>query len=384
MELPPGTKKLKRMKKRLDELHRKIKHARKKKHDGLIHKGNSLRRAIDELKPGTKPEPVPKPEWTFMEHERAFGGAYRSYRVNGRPKIDIDTFFSRIREKLIDLIKRELTDLNSARVQTTTWIRFIKDDDRGELAFNSRMTDVHLGSGLDAIVDGMIAHIKTQIENPALLNSRFRFDEILFPDVNFHRLNLTRGSFYLPLPDWLARKKEIISPQNDDEECFKWSVMAALKWADIESHPERVSNLRKFVDNYDWSELKFLVSIKDIGVFETNNNVSVNVLVAEDREIYIHRKLNYRRNLEINLMLISEGDRWHYTAIKSLSRLLASRNSKHHSKQHFYMNCLQGFTLESSRDEHYGYCNDNETGKVEMPSKGLTVEFYDGQNQLKA
>ena len=38
---------------------------------------------------------------------------------------------------------------------------------------------------------------------------------------------------------------------NDDEECFKWSVIAALKWTDIKSNPERVSNLRKFADNYD-------------------------------------------------------------------------------------------------------------------------------------
>ena len=106
----------------------------------------------------------------------------------------------------------------------TTWIRFIKDNDRVELAFNSRMTNVHQGSDLDQIVDEMIAHMKTQIENPALLNSRFRFDEVLFLDANFHQLNLTRGSSYLPLPDWLARKKAIINSQNDDEECFKWAV----------------------------------------------------------------------------------------------------------------------------------------------------------------
>ena len=82
-------------------------------------------------------------------------------------------------------------------------------------------------------------------------------------------------------------------------------------------------------------------------------------------------------------MLISEDDRWHYTAIKSLSRLLASKNSKHHGEQYFCTNCLQGFTLESSRDEHYGYCNDNETIRVEMPKKGSTIEFYYGQNQFK-
>ena len=80
----------------------------------------------------------------------------------------------------------------------TTWIRFARDEDRVELAFNSRMTDVHQGSDLDQIVDRMIAHMKTQIENPVLLNSRFRFYEVLFLDINFHWLNLTRGSSYLP------------------------------------------------------------------------------------------------------------------------------------------------------------------------------------------
>ena len=92
----------------------------------------------------------------------------------------------------------------------TIWIRFIKDDDRVELAFNSRMTNVHLASDLEQIVDEMVGHMETQIENPALLNSRFRFDDVLFLDANFHWLRLTRGSSYLPLPDWLARKKAIM------------------------------------------------------------------------------------------------------------------------------------------------------------------------------
>ena len=51
--------------------------------------------------------------------------------------------------------------------------------------------------------------------------------------------------------------------------------------------PQRVSNLRKFVDNYDWSGLKFPVSIKDIGTFETKNNISVNMLAVEGRDINI-------------------------------------------------------------------------------------------------
>ena len=36
-----------------------------------------------------------------------------------------------------------------------------------------------------------------------------------------------------------------------------------------------------------------------------------------------------------------------------------------------------------SRDQHYGYCIDNETVRVEMPREGSTVEFYEGQNQFR-
>ena len=75
--VPLDSKKLKRMKEKLDELNRKIRHSRKK-HDGMVHKKNALRKAIEVLKCGTKPEPVPEPEWNFKESEQAFRGAYRS------------------------------------------------------------------------------------------------------------------------------------------------------------------------------------------------------------------------------------------------------------------------------------------------------------------
>ena len=101
------------MKKKLDELNRKIWHSRKK-NDGMIHKKDALRKVIADIKTTTSVErgpsgastrPTIEPEWNFKGRERVFGGAYRSYRVNGRPRIDYSTFFSRIRGGLIDLIK---------------------------------------------------------------------------------------------------------------------------------------------------------------------------------------------------------------------------------------------------------------------------------------
>ena len=57
-----------------------------------------------------------EPEWNFKESEQAFGGAYKSYRIEGVPKMDPETFFRRIRRGLIGAIKRELGSRNSARV----------------------------------------------------------------------------------------------------------------------------------------------------------------------------------------------------------------------------------------------------------------------------
>ena len=169
------------------------------------------------------------PEELFnpVELEQAFDMTYRSYRINGRSRIDVDTFFDWIRQNLIDLIFRELTDLNSARAQTTAWIRFMVELEDGirnvigvnrvRLLFNSRMKDIFQGSDLSEIVNGMFVQLKPQTENPALASSRLRFDQVLFLDVNFHRLNLTRGSSYLSLPDWISRKGAVINPKNEND-----------------------------------------------------------------------------------------------------------------------------------------------------------------------
>ena len=81
------------------------------------------------------------------------------------------------------------------------------------------MTDFFKGSDFGRLIDGMINHMinymNEQIENPALMNSRFVFDRVLFLDVNFHRLNLTRGSSYIPLPEFIAKKKAVINLQNE-------------------------------------------------------------------------------------------------------------------------------------------------------------------------
>ena len=178
--------------------------------------------------------------------------------------MDVDTFFARSRKFLLDLLSRETIN-RAVRSQAATWIKFIEDEvEQVELAFNSRMLAVYNLSDMDEIVSAMIEHMKQQIENPALRDSKFVFDRIIHMDIDFHRLNLTRGSSYIPLPDWLARKKTIINPKNSDLECFKWAVIAAMIWEEIDRDHQRISKLRRYEDDFDWDGIKFPASIRDI------------------------------------------------------------------------------------------------------------------------
>ena len=56
--------------------------------------------------------------------------------------MDPNTYFNRIKSQLIVTLRKESKG-RSVKVQTTTWIRFKQDEELVELAFNSRMTDVH-------------------------------------------------------------------------------------------------------------------------------------------------------------------------------------------------------------------------------------------------
>ena len=179
--------------------------------------------------------------------------------------MDLPTFFSKTRDSILNILKKE-SARRAIRSQTTTWIRFMKGSEYVDLAFNSRMTPVYNLNDMDSIVRSMIEHMAQQVENLALRDSKFIFDMVIRMDINIHRLNLTRGSSYIPLPEWLAKKEAIINPKNSDTMCFKWAVIAALKWKEIGRNVERVSKLKKH-DDLDWNGIKFPVSIRDINKF---------------------------------------------------------------------------------------------------------------------
>ena len=114
----------------------------------------------------------------------------------------------------------------------------------------------------------MLAYIKAQTEKPKFPESGFTLGKIMHLYLNFHKLVLIRGGSYIELPEWIKSKKAVINPQNKDEECFKWAVIAALHHEDIKHHPERNGLLRSYEKQYNWKDSSFqyrlrrLISLK--------------------------------------------------------------------------------------------------------------------------
>ena len=112
----------------------------------------------------------------------------------------------------------------------------------------------------------------------------------------------------------------MINPQNKDEECFKWAVIAALHHEEIKEDHQRISRLRPYENQYNWKGVKFPVSIKKIDKFEKNNpGIAVNVLFSNNKNQNIYTARRSERNVkckkQVNLLMIVDGEKRHHTAI---------------------------------------------------------------------
>ena len=176
---------------------------------------------------------------------------------------------------------------------------------RVEMPFNSLMTEFFEGSDINDLIQRMLASIKTQVENPRMSENGFSRDKIMHLYIKFHRLALTRGSSYNELSKW-------INPQNKDEECFKWAVIEALHHEEIKHHPERISFLRPYENQYNWKGLEFPVSIKKIDKFEKKNlGIAVNLLFSKKKSQNIYTVRRSGRNVkckkQVNLLMIEDA-----------------------------------------------------------------------------
>ena len=215
----------------------------------------------------------------------------------------------------------------------------------------------------------------------SMRGSDFVFDYAESLSYIFHKIDMKRSGSYTETPKWIKNKKATINPQNkDDDKCFQYAVTIALNYDRIENHPERVSKVKPFINQYDWSEIIFPSHVGDWKKFELNNkSIALNVLYVPEGEKTIRHAYKSKYNLthenQVILLMINNGEKWHYLTVKSLSALLKYITSNHNSD--FYcLNCFHSYRTKKALKTHTKICEDKDYCYIEMPEKGASIKYH--------
>ena len=109
--------------------------------------------------------------------------------------------------------------------------------------------------------------------------SDFIFNGVNYLFYDFNRITISKGGSYIETPKWLKDKKCAINQKNNDNKCFQYATTLALNFHKIDKHPQRISRINPFIDNYNWNDINFPTVKKDWNKFEVNNkDVALNIL----------------------------------------------------------------------------------------------------------
>ena len=142
--------------------------------------------------------------------------------------------------------------------------------------------------------------------------SDFIFESVDLLSYSFHKISLKRGKSYIKSPEWVINKRATINPKNKDK-CFQYSITVALNHQNIENHPERISNIKPFINQYNWKGIDFAAGIKGWKKFERHNKTNaLNILSISHNTKTINlaykSKYNRKRENQVVLLMITNGE----------------------------------------------------------------------------
>ena len=139
----------------------------------------------------------------------------------------------------------------------------------------------------------------------------------------------------------------------------------------------------------DQKEIDFPAQQKDGKRFELNNNSNaLNILFVpyntEKIRLAYNSKYNTNRKNQVVLFMMTDGKKWHYVAVKSLSALFRRITSNH--KEDFYcLNCFHSYSTKNQLEKHEKVYNDHDYCYVKMPNENNKIlKDNHGENSGKA
>ena len=150
-----------------------------------------------------------------------------------------------------------------------------------------------------------------------------------------------------------------------------------------------LKKLKTFINQYNWKEIDFPSTGKDWKKFESNNkSIALNVLYVLHNTKKIccayKSKYNLTRENQVILLMIIDGEKWHYLVVTKFSALLKGITSNHNG-DFYYLNCFHAYTTEDRFEKHKNVCENHDYCCVEMPNEDNKILKYNhGEKSIKA
>ena len=269
----------------------------------------------------------------------AFNNNYIQYESKGdKDKIlTISEYLDMIRPYLLDMIN-DHKNQSEWKIQLSAAINFISSkpdfDETRIMHTKSNYIGIMIGSDTNEVIKELFKSLLQRYQEnleEKMCRSEFVFDavNVLYYDLN--SISLNRGGSYIDSPEWIKNKKATINSNNNNNKCFQYALTVALNYDKIKKDPQRTSRIDPFIDLYNWKEIDFPSQGKDWKRSESNNkSTALNILCV----MRISQNHNSTRRNQVILLMITDGKKWHYLAVKSLTALLKGITSKH--KGDFY------------------------------------------------
>ena len=220
---------------------------------------------------------------------------------------------------------------NEWKIELTMAINFISSKDSDEtrtMHTKSNNVEIMIGSETNEIImelfKSFLQKYQEGLEEP-MRGSEFVYDSVVVLYYSLNKVSLSRGGSHIDSPKWVKNKRATINPQNKKgDRCFQYAVTVALNHEQIKDHPERISKIKPFIDQYNWKEVDFPSHGKDWEKFELNNkSIALNILYVPhntEKIRYAYKsKYNLTRENQVILLMITDGEKWHNLAVKRLS-----------------------------------------------------------------
>ena len=234
------------------------------------------------------------------------------------------------------------------------------------------------------VVEGSFRSIEEKIQSYTQDGSAWQFKEVEQLEIHTTEHQPLKGSSYIDLPKWIKDKKAIINIKNKDDKCFLWCILRYLY--PKERDAEWIGDLKKYEFSLSTKGISFPIKEKDITKFENLNPdlPGINVFYLDEKNCICPTR-SAKRDCKntIDLFLIQENEKSHYTLIKNFHRLIRSQKTgSNNAKLFICKRYFWHFSKEELLDKHIEYCSNNKTAVVELPEPGTMLHFKNYYKQL--